>query len=57
MKKLCVLLFLLVSYAAMAQDTIVLQSVEVNATAIRQNQAEAAMERKMDTALLNVSTQ
>ena len=36
----------------MAQDTIVLQSVEVNAAAIRQNQAEAAMERKMDTALL-----
>ncbi len=52
MKKLCVLLFLLVSYAALAQDTIVLQSVEVNADAIRQNQAEAAMERKMDTALL-----
>ena len=52
MKKLCVLLFLLVSFAAWAQDTIVLQSVEVNAEAIRQNQAEAAMERKMDTALL-----
>ena len=52
MKKLCVLLFLLVSYAVMAQDTIVLQSVEVNATAIRKNQAETAMERKMDTALL-----
>ena len=52
MKKLCVLLFLLVSYAMMAQDTIILQSVEVNAAAIRQNQAEAAMERKMDTALL-----
>lgn len=46
------MLFLLVSYAAVAQDTIVLQSVEVNAAAIRQNQAEAAMERKMDTALL-----
>ena len=52
MKKLCVLLFLVVSYAMMAQDTIVLQSVEVNATAIRKNQAETAMERKMDTALL-----
>ena len=36
----------------MAQDTIVLQSVEVNAEAIRKNQAETAMERKMDTALL-----
>ena len=46
------MLFLLVSFAALAQDTIVLQSVEVNAAAIRQNQAEAAMERKMDTALL-----
>lgn len=52
MKKLCVLLFLVASYAVMAQDTIVLQSVEVSAAAIRQNQAEAAMERKMDTALL-----
>ena len=52
MKKLCVLLFLVVSFAAMAQDTIVLQSVEVNADAIRRNQAEQAMERKMDTALL-----
>ena len=52
MKKLFVLLFLVVSFAAMAQDTIVLQSVEVNANAIRKNQAEAAMERKMDTALL-----
>ena len=52
MKKLCVLLFLLVSYAVMAQDTIVLQSVEVDAEAIRRNQAETAMERKMDTALL-----
>ena len=52
MKKLCVLLFLLASYAIMAQDTIVLQSVEVNAEAIRKNQAETAMERKMDTALL-----
>ena len=52
MQKLCVLLFLLVSYAAMAQDTIVLQSVEVNADAIRKNKAEAAMERTMDTALL-----
>ena len=52
MKKLCVLLFLLASFAVMAQDTIVLQSVEVNAEAIRKNQAETAMERKMDTALL-----
>ena len=52
MKKLFVLLFLVVSYAAMAQDTIVLQTVEVNADAIRRNQAEQAMERKMDTALL-----
>ena len=52
MKKLCVLLFLLASFAIMAQDTIVLQSVEVNAEAIRKNQAETAMERKMDTALL-----
>lgn len=52
MKKLFVLLFLFVSFAAMAQDTIVLQSVEVNADAIRRNQAEQAMERKMDTALL-----
>ena len=52
MKKLCVLLFLLVSYAALAQDTIILQSVEVSADAVRKNQAEAAMERKMDTALL-----
>ncbi|MBR6437810.1 MAG: TonB-dependent receptor [Bacteroidales bacterium] len=52
MKKLFVLLFLVVSFAAMAQDTIVLQSVEVNADAIRKNQAETAMERKMDTALL-----
>ena len=52
MKKLFVLLFLVVSFAAMAQDTIVLQSVEVNADAIRKNQAEVAMERKMDTALL-----
>lgn len=52
MKKLFVLLFLVVSFAAMAQDTIMLQSVEVNADAIRRNQAEAAMERKMDTALL-----
>ena len=52
MRKLCVLLFLLVSFAVMAQDTIVLQSVEVNAEAIRKNQAETAMERKMDTALL-----
>ena len=52
MKKLFVLLFLVVSFAAMAQDTIMLHSVEVSADAIRQNQAEAAMERKMDTALL-----
>lgn len=52
MKKLFVLLFLVVSFAAMAQDTIMLRSVEVSADAIRQNQAEAAMERKMDTALL-----
>lgn len=52
MKKLFVLLFLVVSFAAMAQDTIVLQSVEVSADAIRRNQAETAMERKMDTALL-----
>ena len=52
MKKLFVLLFLVVSFAAMAQDTIVLRSVEVNAEAIRHNQAEQAMERKMDTALL-----
>ena len=52
MKKLFVLLFLVVPFVAMAQDTIVLQSVEVTADAIRKNQAEAAMERKMDTALL-----
>ena len=52
MKKLFVLLFLFVSFAVMAQDTIMLQTVEVNADAIRRNQAEVAMERKMDTALL-----
>lgn len=52
MKKLFILLFLVVSFAAKAQDTIVLQAVEVNADAIRRNQAETAMERKMDTALL-----
>ena len=52
MKKLFVLLFLVVSFAVAAQDTIMLQSVEVNADAIRKNQAEVAMERKMDTALL-----
>lgn len=40
------------SVALMAQDTIMLQTVEVNADAIRRNQAEQAMERKMDTALL-----
>ena len=52
MKKLFVLLFLVVPCAAWAQDTIVLQSVEVNADAIRRNQTETAMERKIDTALL-----
>ena len=52
MKKLFVLLFLGVSIASMAQDTIVLQDVEISAEAIRRNQAETAMERKMDTALL-----
>ena len=52
MRKLVVTLFLLVSYAVLAQDTIVLPTVEVDAEAIRRNQAEAAMERRMDTALL-----
>ena len=52
MRKLVVTLFLLASYAMLAQDTIVLPTVEVDAEAIRRNQAEAAMELKMDTAIL-----
>ncbi len=52
MRKLVVMLFLLASCAVWAQDTIMLPSVEVEADAIRRNQAEAAMERKMDTAIL-----
>ncbi len=52
MKKLFVLLFLGMSFALIAQDTIVLQTVEVSAGIVRRNSAEAAMERKMDTALL-----
>ena len=52
MRKLVVMLFLLASCAVMAQDTIMLPNVEVDAEAIRRNQAEAAMERKMDTAIL-----
>lgn len=52
MRKLFVLLFLVVSCTLSAQDTIMLQSVEVSAEAIRRNRAEEAMERKMDTALL-----
>ena len=52
MRKLVVTLFLLASYAMLAQDTIVLPAVEVDAEAIRRNQAEAAMELKMDTAIL-----
>ena len=52
MRKLVVMLFLLASCAVWAQDTIMLPSVEVEAEAIRRNQAEVAMERKMDTALL-----
>lgn len=52
MRKLVVTLFLLASYAVLAQDTIMLPTVEVDAEAIRRNQAEAAMELKMDTALL-----
>lgn len=43
---------MMVSFAAVAQDTIVLQSVEVSAEAVRRNAAETAMERKMDTAVL-----
>ena len=52
MRKMVVTLFLLASYAMLAQDTIVLPAVEVDAEAIRRNQAEAAMELKMDTAIL-----
>lgn len=52
MKRILTLLLMMLSCAVMAQDTIVLQSVEVNADAIRRNAAEAAMERKMDTAIL-----
>lgn len=52
MKKVLMMLIMMVSCALMAQDTIMLQSVEVSAEAIRRNAAETAMERKMDTALL-----
>jgi len=52
MKKVVLSLILMVSFAAMAQDTIVLQSVTVNAEAVRANAAESVMERKIDTALL-----
>ena len=52
MKGLMTLLIMMLSCVVMAQDTIMLQTVEVNAEAIRRNVAETAMERKMDTALL-----
>lgn len=45
-------LILMLSVAASAQDTVVLQSVVVNADAVRHNAAETVMERKIDTALL-----
>ncbi len=52
MKRILTLLLMMLSCAMMAQDTIVLQTVEVDAEAIRRNAAESAMERKMDTAIL-----
>lgn len=52
MKRLLTLVMMMFACAAVAQDTIVLQAVEINADAIHRNVAETAMERKMDTALL-----
>ena len=52
MKRIVTILIVMISCVAMAQDTVMLQTVEVSAEAIRRNAAEAAMERKMDTALL-----
>lgn len=52
-KCLILLMFFAMAFFASAQDTIMLQSVEVKAVAIRSNELETTMERRMDTSVIN----
>lgn len=52
-KCLVLLMFFAMAFPASAQDTIMLQSVEVKAVAIRSNELETTMGRRMDTSVIN----
>ncbi len=52
-KCLILLMFFAMAFFASAQDTIMLQSVEVKAVAIRSNELETTMGRRMDTSVIN----
>ena len=52
MKRLLIILAAMLSLAAKAQDTIILQSVVVSASPIRRVPEVEVMERKMDTSVI-----
>lgn len=52
-KCLILLMFFAMAFSASAQDTIMLQSVEIKAVAIRSNELETTMGRRMDTSVIN----
>lgn len=51
-KCLIMFMFFVMAFSASAQDTIVLQSVEVKAVAIKSDRLETTMERRMDTSVI-----
>lgn len=51
-KCLMMFMFLAMAFSASAQDTIMLQSVEIKAVAIKNNGIETTMERRMDTSVI-----
>ncbi len=52
-KCLILLMFFAMAFSASAQDTIMLQSVEIKAVAIMSNELETTMGRRMDTSVIN----
>lgn len=51
-KCLMMFMFLAMAFSASAQDTIMLQSVEIKAVAIKNNGIETTMERRLDTSVI-----
>lgn len=51
-KCLMMFMFLAMAFSASAQDTIMLQSVEIKAVAIKSDRLETTMERRMDTSVI-----